>query len=62
MFDQHFNDYSENLADAIDAKKAGIFVFFHIFQIFPLLNLPLFHIFHIISHFNSLFLSNFPLK
>jgi thioredoxin-related protein len=25
----HFNDYSENLADAIDAKKAGIFVFFH---------------------------------
>ncbi|SSC08258.1 thioredoxin family protein [bacterium endosymbiont of Bathymodiolus sp. 5 South] len=29
LFDQHFNDYSENLADAIDAKKAGIFVFFH---------------------------------
>jgi hypothetical protein len=24
LFDQHFNDYSENLADAIDAKKAGI--------------------------------------
>jgi hypothetical protein len=25
LFDQHFNDYSENLADAIDTKKAGIF-------------------------------------
>ncbi|MDC9715525.1 MAG: thioredoxin fold domain-containing protein [Gammaproteobacteria bacterium] len=29
LFDQHFNDYSENLEDAIDAKKEGIFIFFH---------------------------------
>ena len=29
LFDQHFNDYSENLEEAIDAKKKGIFVFFH---------------------------------
>lgn len=29
FFDQHFNDYSENLEDAIDAKKDGIFIFFH---------------------------------
>jgi thioredoxin-related protein len=29
LFDQHFNDYSENLDDAIDAKKEGIFIFFH---------------------------------
>lgn len=28
MFDQHFNDYSENLSDAQDANKDGIFVFF----------------------------------
>ncbi len=28
MFDQHFNDYSENLSDAQDANKEGIFVFF----------------------------------
>ena len=28
MFDQHFNDYSENLGDAQDANKDGIFVFF----------------------------------
>lgn len=30
LFDQHFNDYSENLDDAIDAKKKGLFVFFHL--------------------------------
>ncbi|BAS68131.1 thioredoxin family protein [Bathymodiolus septemdierum thioautotrophic gill symbiont] len=29
IFDQNFNDYSENLEDAIDAKKDGIFIFFH---------------------------------
>ncbi len=29
LFDQHFNDYSENLEDAIDAEKKGLFVFFH---------------------------------
>lgn len=29
LFDQHFNDYSENLEDAINAKKKGLFVFFH---------------------------------
>ncbi|WPE16883.1 thioredoxin fold domain-containing protein [Candidatus Thioglobus autotrophicus] len=28
MFDQHFNDYSENLSDAQDANKDGVFVFF----------------------------------
>ncbi len=28
LFDQHFNDYSENLSDAEDAKKDGVFVFF----------------------------------
>ncbi|MBC8493983.1 MAG: thioredoxin fold domain-containing protein [Candidatus Thioglobus sp.] len=28
LFDQHFNDYSENLDDANDANKDGIFVFF----------------------------------
>ena len=28
LFDQHFNDYSENLDDARDANKQGIFVFF----------------------------------
>ncbi len=28
LFDQHFNDYSENLDDARDANKDGIFVFF----------------------------------
>lgn len=28
LFDQHFNDYSENLADAQDANKDGIFLFF----------------------------------
>jgi thioredoxin-related protein len=27
--DSTSTDYSENLADAIDTKKAGIFVFFH---------------------------------
>lgn len=29
FFNQHFNDYSENIEDAIDAKKEGIFIFFH---------------------------------
>lgn len=29
LFDTHFNDYSENLDDAIDGKKDGIFIFFH---------------------------------
>jgi thioredoxin-related protein len=28
LFDQHFNDYSENLDDANNANKDGIFVFF----------------------------------
>ena len=28
LFDQHFNDYSENLSDAQEAKKDGVFVFF----------------------------------
>jgi len=28
LFDQHFNDYSENLSDAQDANKKGVFVFF----------------------------------
>ncbi|MCH9745508.1 MAG: thioredoxin fold domain-containing protein [Proteobacteria bacterium] len=28
MFGQHFNDYSENLSDAKDANKDGVFVFF----------------------------------
>ncbi len=28
LFDQHFNDYSENLADAQDASKKGVFIFF----------------------------------
>ena len=29
LFDQHFNNYSENLDDARDAGKKGIFIFFH---------------------------------
>ena len=29
LFDQHFNDYSENLDDARDAGKKGVFIFFH---------------------------------
>ncbi len=28
LFDQHFNDYSENLDDAQDANKDGVFIFF----------------------------------
>lgn len=28
FFDQHFNDYSENTADAQDAGKNGVFLFF----------------------------------
>lgn len=30
LFDQHFNDYSENLSDAQDVNKDGIFIFFHL--------------------------------
>jgi thioredoxin-related protein len=28
LFDEHFNDYSDNLSDAQDANKKGVFVFF----------------------------------